>query len=70
MAKNLLKDHMVEAGHTHCHVLDPTMDMNNNGKAEIWGDDPTMPRPAIFDSYGGRHPVFTGENRSHTEEKG
>jgi hypothetical protein len=48
--KNRLKDHLFAAGHVHCRVLDPAMDMANKVPTEIWGDDPTIPAPAIFDS--------------------
>jgi hypothetical protein len=50
VAKNALKDHLIKAGHSHCRVLDPAMDMLNKDKKDIWGDDPTMPKGEIFDS--------------------
>jgi hypothetical protein len=50
VAKNALKDHLIKAGHAHCRVLDPAMDMLNKDKKDIWGDDPTMPKEGIFDS--------------------
>jgi hypothetical protein len=50
VAKNALKDHLIKAGHSHCRVLDPAMDMLNKDKKDIWGDDPTMPKGKIFDS--------------------
>jgi hypothetical protein len=48
--KNRLKDYLFAAGHVHCRVLDPAMDMVNKENSEIWGEDPTTPTSAIFDS--------------------
>jgi hypothetical protein len=50
LLKNRLKEHLFAAGHVHCRVLDPAMDMANKEPGEVWGDDPTIPAPAIFDS--------------------
>jgi hypothetical protein len=48
--KNRLKEHLFAAGHVHVRVLDPAMDMCNRDANAIWGEDPTMPRLAIYDS--------------------
>jgi hypothetical protein len=48
--KNKLKEHLFAAGHLHCRVLDPSMDIANKEHSEVWGEDPTMPVPAVFDS--------------------
>jgi hypothetical protein len=44
------KSYLVSASHGHCRVINPAMDMANKATNEIWGDDPTMPTPQIFDS--------------------
>jgi hypothetical protein len=49
-AKNTLKDFLRTSGNHHCRLLDPGMDIGNKGPEEIWGEDPTQPRPEVFDS--------------------
>jgi hypothetical protein len=49
-AKNKIRDHLTNIGHTHCRVIDPAMDMAGKANNEIWGEDPTVPLPAIYDS--------------------
>jgi hypothetical protein len=50
MAKNTLRDFLRTSGNHHCRLLDPGMDMATKEPEEIWGDDPTLPRPEVYDS--------------------
>jgi hypothetical protein len=50
MAKNTLREFLRTSGNHHCRVLDPGMDMAGKEPDEIWGDDPTQPRPEVYNS--------------------
>jgi hypothetical protein len=45
-AKTALKENLWSTGHNHCRV----MDMVGKSPAEIWEDDPTIPKDVVFDS--------------------
>jgi hypothetical protein len=50
VAKNTLREFLRTSGNHHCRVLDPGMDMASKEPEEIWGDDPTQPRPEVYSS--------------------
>jgi hypothetical protein len=53
-AKVMTGEHLRQSGHNHCRVIDMNMDMLGKKPEEIWGEDPTLPKDAIFDSLHGR----------------
>jgi hypothetical protein len=49
-ANNIMREYFRSNGHQHCRIIDPAMDILKKSKEEIWGDDPTIPKPEIYDS--------------------
>jgi hypothetical protein len=69
-AKTALKEKLRSSGHNHCRVMDMAMDMAGKAPAEIWGDDPTMPKSEIFDSLVAAMPSAEARIDLHKKRQG